>query len=152
MRAMRFDEPGKPLRPEQFPAPEPGPGEVRVAVRACAVCRTDLHVVDGDLTHPKHPVTPGHEIIGTVEALGAGVTRFTPGERVGIPWLGWTCGVCEFCRQGEENLCPHARFTGYQIDGGFASSVIADARYVFAIPERYSDEAAAPLMCAGLIG
>jgi propanol-preferring alcohol dehydrogenase len=152
MRAMRFDQPGKPLRLEEFPAPEPGPGEVRVAVKACAVCRTDLHVADGDLPHPKRPVTPGHEIIGTVEAVGQGVTRFKGGERVGIPWLGWTCGVCEFCRRGEENLCPNARFTGYQIDGGFASCAIADARYVFPIPERYSDEEAAPLMCAGLIG
>ncbi len=152
MRAMRFEQKGRPLRLEEFPAPDPGPGEVRVTVKACAVCRTDLHVVDGELADAKHPVTPGHEIIGTVEALGAGVTRFKPGERVGIPWLGWTCGVCAFCRRGEENLCPNARFTGYQIDGGFASCAVADARYVFPIPERYSDEEAAPLMCAGLIG
>ncbi len=152
MHAMRFDETGKPLRLEELPAPEPGPGQIRVAIRACAVCRTDLHVVDGELAQPKHPLTPGHEIVGLVEALGADVTRFKPGDRVGIPWLGWTCGTCEFCRRGEENLCPEARFTGYQIDGGFASHALADARYCFAIPERYSDAAAAPLMCAGLIG
>ena len=152
MRAMRFDEKGKPLRLEEFPAPEPGPGKIRVAVKACGVCRTDLHVVDGELDHPKHPVTPGHEIVGLVEALGPGVTRFEPGQRVGIPWLGWTCGECEFCRRGEENLCPKARFTGYQIDGGFASCAIADARYAFPIPESYPDAEAAPLMCAGLIG
>lgn len=152
MRAMRFDEKGKPLRLEEFPTPDPGPGQIRVSIKACAVCRTDLHVVDGDLTDPKHPVTPGHEIIGLVDSVGEGVTRFKPGERVGIPWLGWTCGECDYCRRGEENLCPHARFTGYQIDGGFATHVIADARYCFAIPERYSDEEAAPLMCAGLIG
>ena len=152
MQAMRFYTKGAPLRLEDLPAGDPGPGQIRIMVKACAVCRTDLHVVDGDLTHPRHPVTPGHEIIGIVDSLGADVTRFKPGDRVGIPWLGWTCGTCEFCRRGEENLCPAARFTGYQIDGGFAQSVIADARYVFAIPERYSDEAAAPLMCAGLIG
>ena len=152
MRAMRFEQKGRPLRLEEFPSPEPGPGQIRVTVKACAVCRTDLHVVDGELAHPKHPVTPGHEIVGLIEALGPGVTRFEPGQRVGIPWLGWTCGQCEFCRRGEENLCPKARFTGYQIDGGFASCAIADARYVFPIPEAYSDEAAAPLMCAGLIG
>lgn len=152
MRAMRFERKGRPLALAEFPAPAPGPGEIRIQVKACAVCRTDLHVVDGDLCHPKHPVTPGHEIVGIVDAVGAGVTRFRPGDRAGIPWLGWTCGECEFCRRGQENLCPEARFTGYQIDGGFASAAIADARYAFAIPENYSDEAAAPLMCAGLIG
>lgn len=152
MRAMRFEQKGKPLRLEEFPAPDPGPGEIRVSIKACAVCRTDLHVVDGELAHPSHPLTPGHEIVGVVDSVGANVARFKPGDRVGIPWLGWTCGQCDFCRRGEENLCPKARFTGYQIDGGFASAALADARYAFAIPENYSDEAAAPLMCAGLIG
>ena len=152
MRAMRFEQKGRPLRLEEMALPDPGPGEIRVSIKACAVCRTDLHVVDGELTHPGHPLTPGHEIVGVVDSVGADVTRFKSGDRVGIPWLGWTCGSCEFCRRGEENLCPNARFTGYQIDGGFASAVLADARYAFAIPENYSDEAAAPLMCAGLIG
>jgi propanol-preferring alcohol dehydrogenase len=131
---------------------EPGPGEIRVAVGACAVCRTDLHVVDGELPKPKLPIVPGHEIVGRVSALAAGVSQFRIGDRVGIPWLGWTCGTCEFCLRGEENLCPNARFTGYQIDGGFASETIADARYAFALPGGYSDEAASPLLCAGLIG
>ncbi len=152
MRAMQLVVPGSPLVLAEMPAPAIGPGEVRVRVCACAVCRTDLHVVDGELTDPKLPIVPGHEIIGRVIETGAGVAGVSLGERVGIPWLGWTCGVCEFCRRGEENLCPRARFTGYQIDGGFASETVADARYVFQIPARYSDEAAAPLMCAGLIG
>ena len=152
MRAMRFEQQGRPLQMADLPTPAPGPGQIRVVVKACAVCRTDLHVVDGELAHPKHPLTPGHEIVGIVDAVGAGVTRFKTGQRVGIPWLGWTCGQCEFCRRGEENLCPNARFTGYQIDGGFASAAIADERYAFALPENYSDEAAAPLLCAGLIG
>jgi propanol-preferring alcohol dehydrogenase len=152
MRAMRLEKAGTPLVETVLEAPAPAAGEIRIAVAACAVCRTDLHVVDGDLAHPKLPVVPGHEIVGRVEALGPGVTRFELGRRVGVPWLGWTCGVCEFCRRGEENLCPNARFTGYQIDGGFATHAIADARYVFALPESYSDEAAAPLLCAGLIG
>jgi len=152
MRAMRFEQKGRPLRLVEMQLPDPGPGEIRVLVKACAVCRTDLHVVDGELAHPGHPLTPGHEIVGVIDSVGSAVTRFKAGDRVGIPWLGWTCGRCEFCRRGEENLCPDARFTGYQIDGGFASAAIADARYAFAIPESYSDEAAAPLMCAGLIG
>jgi propanol-preferring alcohol dehydrogenase len=116
------------------------------------VCRTDLHVVDGDLPHPKLPIVPGHEIIGRVDALGENVSTFRLGDRVGIPWLAWTCGECAFCRRGQENLCPRARFTGYQIDGGFADTTIADARYAFPIPSRYGDAEAAPLMCAGLIG
>ncbi len=152
MRAMRFEQKGRPLAMVDLPAPAPGPGQIRIAVKACAVCRTDLHVVDGELPHPKHPLTPGHEIVGIVDTLGPGVTRFKTGQRVGIPWLGWTCGECEFCRRGEENLCPNARFTGYQIDGGFATAAIADARYAFALPQNYSDEEAAPLLCAGLIG
>jgi len=121
-------------------------------VSACAVCRTDLHIVDGELTDTKLPIVPGHEIIGHVDALGEGVARFDLGARVGVPWLGWTCGVCEYCLAGRENLCPRAQFTGYQIDGGFATHAVADERYVFAIPDGYSDQAAAPLMCAGLIG
>lgn len=149
---MRLQKPGLPLVLSETGSREPGPGEIRVDVGACAVCRTDLHVVDGELPKPKLPIVPGHEIVGRVSALGTGVTQFRIGERVGIPWLGWTCGTCEFCRRGEENLCPKARFTGYQIDGGFASETIADARFVFPIPEGYPDEAASPLLCAGLIG
>jgi propanol-preferring alcohol dehydrogenase len=125
---------------------------VLVGVSACAVCRTDLHVVDGDLTDPKHPIVPGHEIVGRVVATGAGVEAFAAGERVGIPWLGWTCGECRYCRSGQENLCPNARFTGYQIDGGYADYTVADARYCFPIHGDYSDAEAAPLLCAGLIG
>ncbi len=127
-------------------------GEVRIRVSACAVCRTDLHVVDGELSDPKLPIVPGHEIVGRIEEIGASVEVLKTGDRVGVPWLGWTCGVCDFCRRGEENLCPNARFTGYQIDGGFAEETIADARYVFPLPGVYTDEEAAPLMCAGLIG
>jgi propanol-preferring alcohol dehydrogenase len=130
----------------------PAPGEVRIKIAACAVCRTDLHVVDGDLPHPKIPVVPGHEIVGLVDALGEGVDGLKLGQRVGVPWLGWTCGVCAYCLRGEENLCPGARFTGYQIDGGFAEMAYADARYVFPLPAAYSDQDAAPLLCAGLIG
>jgi propanol-preferring alcohol dehydrogenase len=121
-------------------------------VLACAVCRTDLHVVDGELPEPKLPIVPGHEIVGRVEAKGADVAGIKVGDRVGVPWLGWTCGICEFCRGGRENLCVSARFTGYQIDGGFADIAYADARYVFALPPSYGDEEAAPLLCAGLIG
>ena len=128
------------------------PGEVRISVVACAVCRTDLHVIDGELTDPVLPIVPGHEIVGRVEELGDGVEAFKAGDRVGVPWLGWTCGVCEYCITGRENLCPRARFTGYQIDGGFAAATYADARYVFPIPARFSDAEAAPLLCAGLIG
>lgn len=152
MRAMRLERSGRPLRQVEAAERAPGRGEVRIKVSACAVCRTDLHVVDGELPHPKLPIVPGHEIVGLITAVGDSVTQFAVGDRVGVPWLGWTCGTCEFCRRGEENLCPNARFTGYQIDGGFAEATIADARYVFAIPEGYTDEAAAPLMCAGLIG
>jgi alcohol dehydrogenase, propanol-preferring len=149
---MVLDAPGVPLRLEDLPVREPGPGEVRVRVAACGVCRTDLHVADGELPEPTTPLVLGHEIVGRVEALGPGVTRFAPGDRVGIPWLGWTCGVCEACRSGRENLCPNARFTGYQRDGGYADAALADARYVFALPDGYSDAEAAPLLCAGLIG
>jgi len=152
MQAMQLDAPGRPLAPRELPCPEPGPGQVLVRVGACAVCRTDLHVVDGDLAEAKLPIVPGHEIVGRVVASGAGVERFAAGERVGIPWLGWTCGECDYCRAGRENLCPSARFTGYQIDGGYAEYTVADARFCFALGGAYDDAAAAPLLCAGLIG
>ncbi|HEY6578821.1 MAG TPA: zinc-dependent alcohol dehydrogenase family protein [Rhizomicrobium sp.] len=152
MRAMVLEQPGAPLAQKDIERRALGPGEVRIRVSACAVCRTDLHVVDGELPDPKLPIVPGHEIVGYVVETGASVQRIGTGERVGVPWLGWTCGVCEFCRRGEENLCPNARFTGYRIDGGFAEETIADARYVFPLPALYNDEQAAPLMCAGLIG
>jgi propanol-preferring alcohol dehydrogenase len=128
------------------------PGEVLVRVRACGVCRTDLHVVDGELPDPDIPLIPGHEIVGVVETLGDGVTSLQVGDRVGIPWLGYTDGVCEYCTTGRENLCPNARFTGYTIDGGYAEYAVADARYIFKLPEGYGDTEAAPLLCAGLIG
>ena len=152
MRAMVLRRARERLVAEALPAPAPGPGQVLIRVHACGVCRTDLHVLEGDLTQPKLPLVPGHEIVGRVAALGAGVKRFRVGERVGVPWLGFTCGVCERCRAGEENLCPNARFTGYQIDGGYAEACVADARYCFALPEGYTDQEAAPLLCAGLIG
>jgi propanol-preferring alcohol dehydrogenase len=152
MRAQVLTEPGHELAAADLPPPRPGPRQVLVAVRACAVCRTDLHVCDGELPDPKLPLVLGHEIIGTVVEAGAEVERWALGDRVGVPWLGWTCGVCEFCRGGRENLCDRARFTGYQIDGGFAELTVADERYCFAIDSRYGDVEAAPLMCAGLIG
>ncbi len=152
MRAMLFERPGTPLRLATVPRPEPGPGQVLIQVGACAVCRTDLHVVDGDLGQPKTPLVPGHEIVGRIVEIGPGVDHLTLGDRVGVPWLGWTCGVCRYCRAGQENLCPEARFTGYQIDGGYAEYTVADARYVFPMPGDSSDAAAAPLLCAGLIG
>jgi alcohol dehydrogenase, propanol-preferring len=151
-RAMRLHAARTPLRLEAIAIPTPGPGQVLLRVHACAVCRTDLHVVDAELTEPKLPLTPGHEIIGTVAALGPEVDRFAIGDRVGVPWLGWTCGICAFCRSGRENLCAQARFTGYQIDGGYADYTVADARFCFAIPAVFSDLEAAPLLCAGLIG
>jgi alcohol dehydrogenase, propanol-preferring len=152
MRAMVLHARREPLRAEDLPRPTSGPGQVLIQVRACGVCRTDLHVVDGELTDPKLPIVPGHEIVGTVIEKGKGVDRFALGDRVGVPWLGYTCGVCSFCCSGRENLCAQARFTGYQIDGGYAEYTLADQRYVFAIPEPYSDAQAAPLLCAGLIG
>ncbi|MFW6027381.1 MAG: zinc-dependent alcohol dehydrogenase family protein [bacterium] len=152
MRAMILERPGEPLKLAHLPKPLPGPGQILVRVRTCAVCRTDLHVVDGELPHPKLPVIPGHEIIGVVEKAAEDVRGFLPGERVGVPWLGYTCGGCRFCRSDRENLCPEARFTGYTLDGGFADYALADHRFCFRIPERYSDMDAAPLMCAGLIG
>jgi propanol-preferring alcohol dehydrogenase len=152
MRAMVLHAPGQRLREENLPDPEPGPGQVLVRVGACAVCRTDLHVIDGELANPKLPLIPGHEIVGRVIGFGPGAGRFREGERVGIAWLGWTCGECAFCRSGRENLCARARFTGYTIDGGYADKAIADERYCFRLPESYGDAAAAPLLCAGLIG
>ena len=152
MRAMVYRGDGPALSLEERPVPEPGEGEVLVRVSACGVCRTDLHVVDGDLTEPRLPVVPGHEIVGRVAALGAGVERFSGGERVGIPWLGWTCGICRYCRSGRENLCPDARFTGYTLDGGYGDYCIADERYCFPLPGERDDAHSAPLLCAGLIG
>lgn len=152
MRAMILEKAGEPLRLIEKPDPSPGPGEVRVKISACGVCRTDLHVVDGDLTEPKLPIIPGHEIVGTVNLLGEGVNSFKPGDRVGIPWLGRTCGHCGFCQSGAENLCDEAGFTGYQIDGGYADMTIADARFCFPISADYPDTEIAPLLCAGLIG
>jgi alcohol dehydrogenase, propanol-preferring len=149
---MVLEEPGGGLQPRDLPEPEPGRGQVRVRVGACAVCRTDLHVVDGELPDPKLPLVPGHEIVGVVEVVGEGVEGWSEGERVGIPWLGWTCGACAFCRSGRENLCDRARFTGYTLDGGYAEHVVADARYVFRLPGAIGDVDAAPLLCAGLIG
>lgn len=150
---MELQAAGKPLQAAwRGPVPRPGAGQVRISVSACGVCRTDLHLADGDLPHPGRPIVPGHEIVGRVTARGPGVQRLEIGQRVGVPWLGWTCGECAPCRAGRENLCERARFTGWQIDGGYAEHCVADARYVFALPERYRDEQAAPLLCAGLIG
>src|SRR5512134_1746735 len=149
MRAMVLDSPGTPLREAELPAPQAGPGQVVVAVDACGVCRTDLHVVDGELPDPKLPLIPGHQVVGRVAGAGQ---RFAVGDRVGIPWLGWTCGACRYCLSGRENLCDSARFTGYQLDGGYAELAVADERFCFPIPEGYDDLQAAPLLCAGLIG
>jgi alcohol dehydrogenase, propanol-preferring len=149
---MVLDEQRRPLRLADLAAPEPGPGEVRVRVRACGVCRTDLHIVDGELTKPKLPLVPGHQIVGTVEALGEGAERFAPGQRVGVPWLGWTDGRCRYCRSERENLCERAIFTGYDRDGGYAELAVADEHYCFPIPDGYPDQQAAPLLCAGMIG
>ena len=149
---MVLCEPRRPLRHEERPDAVPGEGEVRIRVEACAVCRTDLHIVDGELDQPKLPLVLGHQIVGTVSERGPGANRFEPGERVGVPWLGWTCGECRYCRTGRENLCDNARFTGYTTDGGFAEETVADERFCFRIPEGYQDLHAAPLLCAGLIG
>jgi propanol-preferring alcohol dehydrogenase len=152
MRVMLLTRPGAPLEPAALPRPRPGPGQVGIEVGACGVCRTDLHVADGELTEPALPLVLGHEIVGRVSECGPGAHRFPPGTRVGVPWLGWTCGSCAYCASGRENLCDRARFTGYQLDGGYAEAVVADERFCFTIPEGYSDVAAAPLLCAGLIG
>jgi len=152
MKAMLLDAPGRPLRLAEVPEPVPGPGELLLRVRACAVCRTDLHVLDGDLPHPKLPLVLGHEIVGVFEGQGPGASRFAPGDRVGVPWLGSTCGRCRFCAEGSENLCDAARFTGYHRDGGFAERTVADERFCFPVPDAFPDVEAAPLLCAGLIG
>jgi propanol-preferring alcohol dehydrogenase len=151
-RAMVLEAPRTRLRLEDRDVPEPGAGQVLIEVHACGICRTDLHVVDGELTEPRLPLVPGHQIVGAVTAVGAGVASLHKGDRVGVPWLGWTCGECDYCRSGRENLCDRARFTGYQIDGGFATHAVADARFCLPIPEGYDDPQAAPLLCAGLIG
>jgi propanol-preferring alcohol dehydrogenase len=142
----------EPLRQENVPEPKPGPGQVLIEVSACGLCRTDIHVVDGELTEPKLPLIPGHQVVGTVVAIGSGVEEVAPGARVGVPWLGWTDGTCRYCREGRENLCDRALFTGYTLDGGFAQFMVADRRACLALPDRYPDLQAAPLLCAGLIG
>jgi propanol-preferring alcohol dehydrogenase len=149
---MVLEAPRTPLREVDRPRPQPGPNQVLIRVRACGVCRTDLHVVDGELPDPKLPLVPGHEIVGKVIECGEGVERFRPEDRVGVPWLGSTCGVCPYCRSGRENLCDRPGFTGYTLDGGYAEYTLADARYCFALPGEYGDAEAAPLLCAGLIG
>jgi propanol-preferring alcohol dehydrogenase len=152
MQAMVLDRARTALHPAELPMPEPSPHQLRLRVLACGVCRTDLHIVDGELAHPKLPLVLGHEIVGRVDAVGSEVRGFAAGDRVGVPWLGFTDGTCPYCRNDEENLCDNARFTGYQIDGGYASYTVADARYCFHLPDAYSDAEAAPLLCAGLIG
>lgn len=152
MKAMVLERSGEPLRLCEIPDPRPGPGQILLRVGACGVCRTDLHVCDGELEHPKLPLIPGHEIVGRVVEVGQGVDRIAVGQRIGVPWLGHTCGRCGFCRAGVENLCDDAAFTGYGIDGGYAEFAVADQRYCFAIPETYDDVGATPLLCAGLIG
>jgi alcohol dehydrogenase, propanol-preferring len=152
MRAMVLKQAGEPLRAVALPDPEPAPGQLLISVAACGVCRTDLHILDGELGEPKLPLVPGHQIVGTVAAAGGGVTRFAPGDRVGVPWLGWTDGECRYCRTGRENLCDRARFTGYDLDGGYAGLSVADERFCLPLPAGYPDEQAAPLLCAGLIG
>jgi len=152
MLAMRLETPGRPLLASSVPRPEPGDRQVLIRVLACGVCRTDLHVADGELPRPKLPLVLGHEIVGDVEARGPGAERFALGTRVGVPWLGWSCGECVYCRSGRENLCDRARFTGYDLDGGYAEYTVADERYCFALPAGLEPAGAAPLLCAGLIG
>jgi propanol-preferring alcohol dehydrogenase len=152
MRAMIFDRVGEPLHLADLPEPTPGPGQVRIRVHACGVCRTDLHIVEGDLTRPKVPLILGHQIVGTVDAVADGVATVAVGDHVGVPWLGWTCGECRFCRTDRENLCERARFTGYDLDGGYAELATADARFCSRIPDGFEDLQAAPLLCSGLIG
>jgi propanol-preferring alcohol dehydrogenase len=152
MKAMQLAAPRTALRAVDLPTPRPAAGQILLRVRACGVCRTDLHVVDGDLVQAKLPLVPGHEIVGTVVETGPGVAGCAPGQRVGVPWLGATCGACGYCASGRENLCPNARFTGYHLDGGYAEYALADERYCFPLPDSYDDVAAAPLLCAGLIG
>ncbi len=152
MRAMVLERPTEPLRLLELPVPRPDPEQILINVHACGVCRTDLHIVDGELKSPKLPLIPGHEIVGTVVQVGEKASRFHPGDRVGVPWLGYTDGTCRYCRSGRENLCDNPKFTGYTLDGGYAEYTVADQRYCFPIPEGYNDLEAAPLLCAGLIG
>jgi propanol-preferring alcohol dehydrogenase len=152
MKAMRLHAARSPLRPDGLEVPRPGAGQVLVRVKACGVCRTDLHIVDGELAGARYPITPGHEVVGNIVAAGEGAERCKENDRVGIPWLGWTCGACEYCARGRENLCEQARFTGYHLPGGYADYVLADERFCLPIPRRYADAEAAPLLCAGLIG
>jgi alcohol dehydrogenase, propanol-preferring len=152
MRAMVLEAPGRPLAQLAVPRSEPGPGQVQLKVQACGVCRTDLHILDGELSEPKLPLIMGHQIVGEAAKLGAAVQGIELGQAIGVPWLGYSCGECEYCRRGQENLCPSARYTGYQLDGGFAEYAVADARYCFPIPAGYPALQAAPLLCAGLIG
>jgi propanol-preferring alcohol dehydrogenase len=149
---MLLDEPHTPLTERELPDPEPEGGQVLIDVSACAVCRTDLHIFDGELTEPKLPLVPGHMIVGRVAGMGEGAGRFAEGDRVGVPWLGWVDGTCRYCRTGRENLCVQGKFTGYDFDGGYAERTVADERFCFAIPDSYTDEHAAPLLCSGLIG
>ncbi len=152
MRAMVLEAPNTPLKYLEVPVPQPGPEQVLIRVQACGVCRTDLHIVDGELTEPKLPLIIGHEIVGTVAAVGGQVHKFRAGDRIGVPWLGHTCGVCRYCRRGRENLCDSPKFTGYTLDGGYAQYTVADQRYTFHLPEGYPAALAAPLLCGGLIG
>jgi len=152
MRAMVLETPGTSLVLKELPIPKPKPDQVLIKVHACGVCRTDLHVVDGDLPNPKLPIIPGHEIVGSVVQRGENAESFAIGERIGVPWMGYTCLQCHYCRTGRENLCDHPKFTGYTLDGGYAEYAVADRRYCFSLPEQYSDTAVAPLLCAGLIG
>jgi alcohol dehydrogenase, propanol-preferring len=152
MRAMVLERQREPLRPADLPDPQPGAGQLLISVSACGVCRTDLHIVDGELEKPKLPLVPGHQIVGEVVARGERAERFAVGQRVGVPWLGWACGECRYCLSGRENLCDRARFTGYDVDGGYAELAVADERYCFQVPDDYPDEQAPPLLCAGLIG
>jgi propanol-preferring alcohol dehydrogenase len=152
MRAMIFNEAGKPLQETEVPTPKPEPWQILIKVHACGVCRTDLHIVDGDLAQPKNNLIPGHEIVGIVVESGAQVTGFEAGQRIGVPWLGHTDGTCSFCQSGRENLCDHPQFTGYTVDGGYAEYAVADYRYCFPLPDGYSDAELAPMLCAGLIG
>ncbi|MCX6036367.1 MAG: alcohol dehydrogenase catalytic domain-containing protein, partial [Chloroflexi bacterium] len=152
MRAMLLEAPGQPLRLAELPIPQPGAGQVLLKVHACGVCHTDLHIVDGELSEPKLPLVLGHQIVGTVVQTGKGAQRFRTGERVGVPWLGATDGTCRYCGRGQENLCDHPTFTGYNVDGGFAEYTVADERFCFPLPVAYTDLEAAPLLCAGLIG
>ncbi|MBS0545029.1 MAG: zinc-dependent alcohol dehydrogenase family protein [Proteobacteria bacterium] len=152
MRAMLFERPGQPLRLAEMPVPDPAAGQILLRVEACGVCRTDLHLIDGELPDPALPMIPGHEIVGRVVATGSGVAGVRVGQRMGVPWLGWTCGTCDFCTDHRENLCDHALFTGYQIHGGYAEYTVADARYCFPLPDAVDAAEAAPLLCAGLIG